>query len=239
MPNDSPPRPIAVLGMHRSGTSSLTGLLEQAGVWVGEVSTFNPHNRKGNRERRPIMVLHNAVLADNDASWDHPPVESCRWSAEHLDQLGALIDQYPADRVWGFKDPRTLFTLDGWLQRVPRLRFVASFRHPMSVALSLHQRNEMPIAQAIELWRRYNQRLVELYHHYRFDLVCFDLAPEAYLQRVADVFRGLRLEDDIRGRGFFDPALRHHNDWCNDRRATELPADAQRLYQRMLRLAGQ
>ncbi len=34
---------IAVLGMHRSGTSCLTGLLEQAGVFLGPVIT-SPSN---------------------------------------------------------------------------------------------------------------------------------------------------------------------------------------------------
>ena len=73
MPCNYPsPQVIAVLGMHRSGTSCLTGLLEDAGVCLGNVSKQNPYNRKGNQENLQIMYLHDAVLDDNRGSWNNP-----------------------------------------------------------------------------------------------------------------------------------------------------------------------
>lgn len=39
-----------VLGMHRSGTRSLAGSLQERGLRLGKVFTSNPYNRKGNRE---------------------------------------------------------------------------------------------------------------------------------------------------------------------------------------------
>ena len=44
------PKPLLILGMHRSGTSCLAGMLRDAGVFMGEVSEANAYNRKGNLE---------------------------------------------------------------------------------------------------------------------------------------------------------------------------------------------
>jgi len=125
---------LAVLGMHRNGTSCLTGLLENAGMPLGEVSRWNPHNPRGNNENQGIVAPHNAVLADNGATWDAPPRTGCDWSAQRLAQLDAIIAGYARFPRWAFKDPRTLYTLEGWLERLPEVQFIASFRHPLAVA---------------------------------------------------------------------------------------------------------
>ena len=78
---------IAVLGMHRSGTSCLTGLLEDSGVYLGNVSKKNPHNLKGNQENLRIIHLHDAVLSDNGATWDNPPTSNAVWNAEKKKEL--------------------------------------------------------------------------------------------------------------------------------------------------------
>ena len=58
--------------MHRSGTSCLTGSLEAAGLYLGNIQTWNPFNLKGNRENQEIVDLHDLILADNGGSWDSP-----------------------------------------------------------------------------------------------------------------------------------------------------------------------
>ena len=42
---------ICVVGMHRSGTSCLTGIMQRMGIELGEVFTENEFNKKGNRIR--------------------------------------------------------------------------------------------------------------------------------------------------------------------------------------------
>jgi len=75
--------PCFVLGMHRSGTSYLTGILEEAGLWLGEVTRVSTFNAKGNRESPPLMRLNDAVLAANGGSWHCPPEGAVTWSLEH------------------------------------------------------------------------------------------------------------------------------------------------------------
>ena len=42
---------VVILGMHRSGTSCLTGSLQDKGLYLGQVSQRGTFNKKGNRER--------------------------------------------------------------------------------------------------------------------------------------------------------------------------------------------
>ncbi len=203
---------ICVLGMHRSGTSCLTGIMQGLGVELGEVFTENLHNKRGNRENGRIVFLNDAVLRANGGAWNDPVVVST-WNAPMAAERDAIIAELSGRGAqdWGFKDPRTLFTLPFWLEAIPAPRFIGTFRHPHRVALSLNQRDQSPLEAGWELWRRYNQRLLELADEHGFALVDFDLPDAAYLDSViaALVALGLNPERAAQGRSFFDPALRN------------------------------
>src|SRR6266540_944941 len=64
---------VAVLGMHRSGTSAVAGTLEEHGVELGPVSKRNRFNPRGNREIRELNRLHDRILDRSGGSWWDPP----------------------------------------------------------------------------------------------------------------------------------------------------------------------
>ena len=64
---------ICILGMHRSGTSSLAGCLQEAMLGLGDVVESAPHNLKGNRENLAIRGLNDDFLAYSNGAWDRPP----------------------------------------------------------------------------------------------------------------------------------------------------------------------
>ena len=64
---------VAVLGMHRSGTSAVAGMLADHGVELGPVSEQNRFNPRGNREIRELNRLHDRVLERSGGSWWEPP----------------------------------------------------------------------------------------------------------------------------------------------------------------------
>jgi hypothetical protein len=195
--------------MHRSGTSCLTGLLADAGVWLGDVSRHNPFNRKGNQEQRAVSDLHDRVLVDNGARWDAPPPGDCTWAPARGAQLRAILAGYPDDQRWAVKDPRACFTIGGWLAECPDLRLIGTFRHPAAVAASLRgRRPALQVADEIDLWCRYNAQLLRLHARHRFPLVCFDLPPARYLAQVRRAFEALGLDLAHQDAGFFDAALR-------------------------------
>jgi hypothetical protein len=232
---------ICVLGMHRSGTSCLTGIMQSFGVELGEVFTENAANKRGNRENSRIVELNEALLEKNSGAWYRPVVVS-RWSWLQTRQRKQIISQLQANATgpnaagqWGFKDTRTLFTLDFWLEGIAKtheeVRFIGTFRHPHRVALSLHKRDNAPIDQCWELWHTYNTRLYELAKNYNFPLVDFDLPADAYLEDVLTKLIQLGLNEDkaANARKFFDADLRNQAQTPVD--TVALPAHVTELYQ--------
>ncbi len=225
---------VAILGMHRSGTSCLAGSLEAWGLPLGEVKTSSKHNKLGNRENPDIFQLQEAVLADNGGSWQNPlPVTE--WRPERLETLEAIIRNYPT-RYWGFKDPRTLFLLDGWHCVIPRSRFryVATFRHPMAVARSLNVRNGMSIDQGLELWSCYNQRLISLMDDRDIPLINFDISGPVYSKRIGAICQSLRLKLEEPEVPFRDSTLISHNQATSK---AELGPEVGQIYEKLLKHA--
>lgn len=227
-----PERVIAILGMHRSGTSCLTGSLQEAGLELGEHHTWNPYNLKGNRENQDFVDLHDAVLAANGGAWDRPPSQA-RWSPAHREQALALLAEYADVPALGFKDPRCLLALEGWHEMLPDLERVGIFRHPEAVAASLLKRSEIPRAQALSLWYTYNRRLLREYQREPFPLLCFDDEEAVFNSRVDDVVRRLRLHPVAAPTRFYDNTLKTHG----GKPGARLPWRVRYLYYRLRRIS--
>jgi hypothetical protein len=220
-------RTIIVLGMHRSGTSCLAGILEKAGVFFGAVSRENRHTDQGDFENPRVMGLHDELLEHCGGSWDRPPPE-VRWPRRLQGERDRIIARYGHPPLWGFKDPRTLLALEGWSAAPPEAVWVAAFRHPLAVARSLERRNGIPPAQGLDLRMRYNRRLLGLLERKGLPVHSFDLEPDADRQQAARLLRSLGLPAEAAGGGFFDPGLRH-----SAAADGELPLETAALFRRL------
>jgi hypothetical protein len=225
-------RVVAIVGMHRSGTSCLAGTLEQAGLYLGKVITEAPHNAKGNRENRRIMDLHEAVLVHSGGSWDKPP-ERLSWSEAQSEERDDIIRSYGDAPVWGFKCPRTLVTLAFWREAVPELSFVGTFRHPLLVAESLCKRNGGSRDTWLALWQIYNERLLSLHAAAAFPILRFDTDVDTYGRSLRAVATTLGFTGPL-DLTFFEPELRHHRDPPEG----ELSPEIERLYERLCELSS-
>ncbi len=67
-----PKRILCILGMHRSGTSCLTGSLQQGGLFLGKHHEWNEYNRKGNRENQDVVNLNESIFKANGLNWKEP-----------------------------------------------------------------------------------------------------------------------------------------------------------------------
>lgn len=220
-------RTLVVLGMHRSGTSLLTGTLQEAGLVLGDVVHAAPHNRKGNRESIPIQILHEDLLERAGGSWDQPP-EAVQWTRVHVALRDQIIARFQGQPVWGFKDPRTLFCLEGWLDALPELQLVGIVRHPESVARSLQARNGFPLEQGLDLWLHYNRRLQRWLDHRPAPLLHFDDDLDRFRLQASALIRQLdlplqRAATDLQ---FADAALQHQSP-----QGLELPSAVRELYE--------
>ena len=200
-------RLICILGMHRSGTSCVTGSLQQAGLFLGNCHTWNPHNKKGNRENQDFVDLNDAVLAANDGAWDKPPRRSV-WSPDQLASASALLEDNFGKSPLGFKDPRTLLVVEGWKQVFPEIQFVGVVRHPNAVAQSLQKRGDMPSARALALWYAYNRVLLKEYRKRPFPILCFDEDEAVFHQKLDQIVWQLGLNRGMEERKSIRPECR-------------------------------
>ena len=230
-------RVITVLGMHRSGTSSLVGSLEEAGLPLGEVrSAGGDSNEKGHREPGEIIRLHDDVLITSGGAWHLPPA-TVEWTPAQLKRRDEFIASRAELPLWGWKEPRTLLVIDGWLGVLPDLGMVGTFRHPAVVARSLQRRhgNRTP-DMWLEVWLAYNASLLRLAEERHFPLIDFDLPAEAYQARLRSIIDELGLQAPGPDSEFFEASLRTSQKQAPS--DTTLPADVSRTYARLVELAA-
>lgn len=226
---------VFILGMHRSGTSCLTGMLADHGLYIGEVKQKGVFNPRGNQEIPEVRSIDNQLLSLAGGSWFQPVLVTSP-SPLLVRQIQALRrDMENKHRPWGIKDPRMLFCLDAWFR--PGDRMVAVFRHPAACAASLDRRNrQRPADKQVPfqgnqwhvLWNQYNTRLLELYRRHPFPIVNFDWPPRRFYRAVAHMARRLGLEHS--GGGFFQADLRHHS---SPEDKESVPAVHMKLYRQL------
>ncbi len=165
---------IVILGMHRSGTSCVTRMLNHCGLELGTdvLDAASVSNMAGKWEARRAIEINDALLAASGGSWGNPPAEV------HADEAAlACMREFLATLrpppISGWKDPRNVLTFPLWKPLLGSYRVVACLRHPLSVAESLAKRHGWPIQRGLELWLAYNERLLRIADGER-DIVWFD-----------------------------------------------------------------
>jgi hypothetical protein len=158
-------RTVVVLGLARSGTSVVTGMLKILGVDMGP-SLDGQSNPRGSNEDRDFATLHREIfnLTGADKDYWHPPSnEEIRAIAPKIDSsVRALVEKKARGKtLWGWKHTRTLLTHDLFLPHLVDPHFVLVFRNFLGTALSSVEhtrRRPKPLSFAEAL------RLVHFYH---------------------------------------------------------------------------
>ena len=224
------PPVVIIVGMHRSGTSCLTGSLQQAGLQLGKYHRWNRYNEKGNRENQDIVDFHEDLLAANSAAWDAPP-RRLRYDQAQLQRARELVASYRGEKPWGFKDPRSLLALELWREAAQPLQMVGIFRHPRAVAASVSSRSGGRISpeQAVNLWLHYNRILYKAWRRDRFPMLCFDWEEARFQERVEQVIALLGLEGRDGEPPFYASELMHQDSgqWSG------IPWRVRRLYRQL------
>lgn len=160
--------PIIVLGMHRSGTSMLTRMMQDLGLFMGD-------RLEPNDEAKLFTNTHDRLLVTAGGSWETPApflplmaderarAAMTRFARGRLESarlasyLGAKryatyrrTDQF--DFPWGWKDPRTMLFLPMWQEIFPDAKYVYIRRHPLDVAASLRKRARWEFDRTLETY---------------------------------------------------------------------------------------
>lgn len=190
---------IVVLGMHRSGTSTVAGLLARMGVAVGPAQDLlrGPDNPRGHYESGRLHLACVRRLASAGGDWrvlpEHAPPAAI--DAFRRD-VGALIDEFDTQRPWLLKEPRLCLLARELLPLLTRPVFVHVVRDPLGVAASLARRDGIAHDEALALWERYTRDAFEASRGWPrivvdYDALCAD--PLAASRRLHDalVARGV------------------------------------------------
>jgi hypothetical protein len=160
-------RAIMVLGMHRSGTSALSGVLCGLGAAAPKKSLMGPDpcNQKGMFEALALASAHDEFLTAAGSYWDDWRQFDLQWAfseaaAGHTARLkSVLVDEFEDEPMIVLKDPRICRFVPYTLSLLADLNIspvaVLPIRNPLEVALSLQQRDKFAISNSILLWLRH------------------------------------------------------------------------------------
>lgn len=154
---------LLVVGMHRSGTSAVSGALNRLGVAVpGELLPPAPQNPLGFFENRHFVALNDAILDRLGARWDSlvPPPQAALGAVARFalsDRIRSLLREELAGQALSlFKDPRLCVTAPIWLEALAAegfdTRALLPIRAPEEVARSLETRDGLPRPLGLALW---------------------------------------------------------------------------------------
>lgn len=168
---------VIILGMHRSGTSLVGGLVNKMGLKTGgPLIQAASDNEKGFFERIDVVLQDDYLMQKQGVHYSfrtfkYDPVTGLKHILMNEDEKffkegkrGLAFLNNPSSYPWMLKDPRLCITLRTWL---PLLKFVPAilfaYRHPFDVAMSLHKREfeKFEFAKGLKLWYVYNRRAVQ------------------------------------------------------------------------------
>jgi hypothetical protein len=202
---------VLVLGMHRSGTSALTRVLNILGLDAGRdvLMGASESNPTGHWEVERLTSFNDRLLGELGGRWNAPPptareVLAVMADGPMGDEAAELHAEAFGDSPWVWKDPRVCLLLPFWRMVLSRddrdlPHEVVALRDPREIAASLHARDGMSVEYGLALWERYTRTLLA---DLDGDRVCFVpyeqllAEPEAVARELVAFCDGEPLSDD-------------------------------------------
>ncbi|MHC3994932.1 sulfotransferase family protein [Thiomicrolovo sp. ZZH C-3] len=220
---------IAVLGMHRSGTSALGGVLHALGISMGQTLVeAKKHNPKGYFENKKIIDFNDYVLFPAlEQTWDDLSLLPEGWEEdEKVRGLYAVAKEiiradYSEEKLFGIKDPRLCILFPFW-EKVLRdlnieIKVILPYRNPEEIYRSLQKRDGFSREKTFLMWVKY-VLLAEYYSrkYPRVAIAYYDLLGEPK-ETVKKIFQRLSVDvEDMDSKidhasRFVEEGLKHYN----------------------------
>ena len=216
---------VIITGMHRSGTSALSGALAQMGVDFGKrLTSPSRHNPKGYFEHPEIVTLHDSLLQALGSRWDDYLALPSGWAENEITReirsslIAILKRDFGGARLFGVKDPRFCRLMPLWFPIFESLpaepHFVLTVRHPWEVAKSLARRNGLKPSKTFLLWLDHTLQAERATRGYKRVFVAFDEVLDNPTDVMTRLERDLAIHPLGRVQASFqnslEPSLRHH-----------------------------
>ena len=230
---------VFVLGMHRSGTSALTGMLAQAGFTApSDLMPATVANPKGYWESLSIVRRNEDFILEMESHWSSSLPLPTGWSASisarkwRTSLINMISEVFAGAKLVTIKDPRfckLIMGLEPWFEsRLIDTTFMIPIRHPLEVANSLLQAEGIDPYKALRLWIKSIFMTEQATRGYRRKFISFDEliqdptnTLETCIQLVesaadpettgsmADCLKGIRHQTHHQATAFIDKRLRH------------------------------
>ena len=158
---------VFVLGMHRSGTSTVSNFITSLGYDLGHHPMApREDNPKGFWENTEITRVNDEILALHGLRWDSLtliqdlPIESiCNDKQIRSKVLQVVEEEFDSDSI-SIKDPRMCHLLPLWKSVLNEANYETHYvtvnRDPTAVAKSLAKRDMMSFERGLLLWLIYS-----------------------------------------------------------------------------------
>ena len=157
---------ILVAGMHRSGTSAITGVLSILGCTLPK--TLMPaaaDNQRGFWESTVIQALNDKILSSLGQAWYNWKAVDSSWYASQdavrfrEKAQTTLENEYANNSLLVLKDPRICLLLPFWIETVRSFGaepiVIIPIRNPLEIAMSLEIRNKIHPSVGHLIWLRH------------------------------------------------------------------------------------
>ena len=221
-------RCIVVLGVHRSGTSLMTGLLNIFGGYLGgNLLGSKDDNVRGFFEHAGLLEVNEVVLEELDSSWrgyDNFPKNwyKTKEMLKYKEDIKEIIkNDFGKLDLFVIKEPRISVLLPLYLDVLKELKikplFIIMKRKEIEVAKSLKIRNDLSLMHSLKLYRRYYESIEEYTKDRNRIFVEFDdliRNARGVIEKIGKFLKiNFRKYDSVKNEieNFLDPKLKHHN----------------------------
>ena len=228
MTNLSKSKAILVLGMHRSGTSALTRVLNLCGVALSDnLLPPNDDNKKGFWEHKDIVKIQEDLLLSLGSRWDNPRPLPSDWLTQDVTkkamaQITEILQKdFEGEALWGVKDPRLCRLVPMWQKILKSLKvethYVFAYRSPEEVAKSLGKRDKFLAGRSLLLWLMYNLEAILAVKSASSSVLSYDHFLEDPIASSDKIAKDLGLKWSVKKADlkkqvaeFIDLSQRHH-----------------------------
>jgi hypothetical protein len=154
---------VFVVGMHRSGTSATTRVINLLGIPTclpSDLIASRGGNERGHWESSSLVHFNDALLGRVGSAWWCPPTQErlhCALaSSPDVNEARTLFRTLHPTQEWVWKDPRLCVLLPWWRKAItdPAVAILV-IRSPAEIARSLLARNRIDLTWGLSLWERY------------------------------------------------------------------------------------
>lgn len=237
---------LLITGIHRSGTSAFSGVLQLLGWDLGsDLIGASSENLKGFFENNGVIELNETLLTEANYRWDTPFL----YQEKNLPKAAKESALVAFEELWekqyknatniAIKDPRLSLLMPFWIEALKSPKSdicaVIVLRHPLEIAHSLAKRNGFSLQKTMVLWLNYLFQAEYQSRSIPRAFILFDNLLENPIKELKELAKKLDVEllqkekyPQKEIKQFLEKKLKHHN--LQKEAREELPQTVAQFY---------